>query len=66
VVVVDTTAAGDSFVGAFAVALAEGYSPERAAHFGCAAGALAATQMGAQPSIPARAKISQLMRGANL
>jgi ribokinase len=60
--VVDTTAAGDSFVGVFAVALAEGASLEDAAQRGCAAGALAATKLGAQPSIPSKAEINQLLQ----
>jgi ribokinase len=51
---VDTTAAGDAFVGGFAVALAEGRSPEEAIRWGNATGALAATQLGAQPSLPDR------------
>ena len=51
---VDTTAAGDAFVGGFAVALAEGKSLADAVRWGNAAGALAATQLGAQPSLPTR------------
>ena len=51
---VDTTAAGDAFVGGFAVALAEGESLPEAVRWGNAAGALAATQLGAQPSLPTR------------
>ncbi len=50
--VVDTTAAGDAFSAAFAVALAEGRTPQQAARFGNAAGALAAAAFGAQPSLP--------------
>jgi ribokinase len=59
--VVDTTAAGDAFVGAFAVALTEGKSPVEAARWGCAAGALACTVMGAQPSLPRRAAVEGLV-----
>ena len=44
--VVDTTAAGDAFVGAFAVALAEGLSPVEALRRGNAAGALTVTRAG--------------------
>ncbi|MEW5957562.1 MAG: ribokinase [Chloroflexota bacterium] len=51
---VDTTAAGDAFVGGLAVALAEGKSLSEAVRWGNAAGALATTQLGAQPSLPAR------------
>ena len=50
--VVDTTAAGDAFNGGLAVALAEGQSVADAARFASACGALAATRMGAQPSLP--------------
>ena len=58
---VDTTAAGDAFCGALAVALAEGRPMEDAAHFACAAGALACTVMGAGPSLPTRAAIEALL-----
>ena len=51
---VDTTAAGDAFVGGFAVALAEGRALPEAVRWGNAAGALAATKLGAQPSLPTR------------
>jgi ribokinase len=59
--VVDTVAAGDAFVGAFAVALAEGKSVLDAAAFGNAAGAIAVTRAGAQPSIPSRAEINKFL-----
>jgi ribokinase len=59
--VVDTTAAGDAFVGAFAVALAEGRSTREAAAWGNAAGALAVTRAGAQPSLPSRAELEQFL-----
>jgi ribokinase len=50
--VVDTTAAGDAFVGAFAVALSQGHSVLESAKRGNAAGAIAATRFGAQTSLP--------------
>lgn len=50
--VVDTTAAGDAFLGGLAVALAEGRPLAEAVAWGNAAGALAVTRPGAQPSLP--------------
>ncbi len=60
---VDTTAAGDAFVGGFAVALAEGRSPAEAVRWGNAAGALATTKLGAQPSLPTRQAVETLLAG---
>jgi ribokinase len=60
--VVDTTAAGDSFVGTFSVALAERLSLEAAINRACAAGALATTRLGAQPSIPTNTEIDYLLK----
>jgi len=57
---VDTTAAGDAFNGALAVALAEGQELERAVQFANLAGAFAATRLGAQPSLPRRAELREL------
>src|SRR3954471_11598195 len=57
---VDTTAAGDTFNGALAVALAEGKSMFDAVRFANAAGAISVTRMGAQPSAPKRSEIEQL------
>lgn len=54
VVAVDTTAAGDTFVGGFAAALAAGQPLEAAIGLGQQAAALAVTRPGAQPSIPYR------------
>lgn len=54
VTVVDTTAAGDTFVGAFAVAIAEGLELRAACDLAQRAAALAVTQLGAQTSIPHR------------
>lgn len=59
--VVDTTAAGDAFVGAFAVGLAEGRTVREAAAWGNAAGALAVTRAGAQPSLPTRAELERFL-----
>ncbi|UMZ14095.1 ribokinase [Pseudomonas sp. MPFS] len=52
VTAVDTTAAGDTFVGGFAAALAAGKSEADAIRFGQIAAALSVTRAGAQPSIP--------------
>ena len=51
---IDTTGAGDTFTAALTVALVEGQSPQAALEFACAAGALAATRLGAQTSLPTR------------
>ncbi len=62
--VVDTTGAGDCFCGVLAAWLAEGASLDDAVSAGVAAGSLAVTVPGAQPSMPARAAIeAALVRG---
>lgn len=58
---VDTTAAGDAFAGALAVALSEGATAADAVRFACACGALAATRPGAQPAMPSRAEVESLL-----
>lgn len=61
VAVVDTTGAGDVFVAALTVALSEGQPPQDAVAFACAAGALATTRPGAQPSAPSRAEVEAVL-----
>jgi ribokinase len=51
---VDTTAAGDAFMGALACGLAEDRPIQEVLRFASGAGALATTQLGAQPSLPKR------------
>ncbi len=58
---VDATGAGDCFVGAICVALLEGMEPEAALRFACAAGAIAATRPGAQPSLPTRDEVEEIL-----
>lgn len=62
---VDTTAAGDAFCGALAACLADNKSMKDAVVFACAAGALAVTKAGAEPSLPKRAEIDQLLNTAS-
>lgn len=59
---VDTTAAGDTFCGAFAVALVEGKSLKDALQFASAAAAISVTRLGAQPSAPTQAEIEAFLR----
>lgn len=58
---VDATAAGDAFVGAVAMALAAGWNLSEAVRVGSAAGAAAATRMGARSSLPTRPDVEQLL-----
>jgi ribokinase len=59
--VIDTTGAGDAFVGAFAAALDAGDDRPRALSIAIAAGSLACTMHGAQPALPARDAIDALL-----
>jgi ribokinase len=58
VAAVDTTAAGDAYIGALAVRLAEGQAPMQGLGFAAAAAAFAVTRLGAQPSLPSRAELA--------
>ncbi len=62
IVPVDTTGAGDAFVGALVVALSEGQPHDKALAFACATGALAATRPGAQPSLPTRGEVDTILK----
>jgi ribokinase len=59
--VVDTTAAGDAFTAALAVACARGESLPHAIRYANAAGALACTKFGAQSSMPFAAEVNNLL-----
>jgi ribokinase len=58
---VDTTAAGDVFNGALAVALSEGKGMVDAVRFACDAAAISVTRLGAQSSIPYRNEVILLL-----
>jgi len=55
--VIDTTAAGDAFIGALTAGLIDGLAMEAAVADANIAGALAVTRNGAQPSLPTREKV---------
>jgi len=58
---VDTTGAGDAFLGGFLTALSEGRDLFGALRFGNATGALSVTKRGTAPAMPHRAEIDELM-----
>lgn len=58
---VDSTGAGDAFTAGLAVALSEGTADEEAVRFANACGALAVSVLGAQPSMPGRAEVDELL-----
>ena len=61
VTAVDGTAAGDAFVGSLMVSRLEGREWDEALRRGCAAGALAASRPGAQPSLPTADEVDQIL-----
>jgi ribokinase len=61
VIAKDTTAAGDAYNAAFAVALCEGRSPENSAQFASAAAAISVMREGAQPSLANREEVDGLL-----
>ena len=60
---VDTTGAGDTFCGSYAVAFVEGKSIRESLQFASAAAAISVTRMGAQPSAPRRDEIDAMLAG---
>ena len=58
---VDGTAAGDAFTACLLVSLLEGRDHEEALHRACAAGAVAASHFGAQPSLPTAAEVDAIL-----
>ncbi len=64
--VVDGTAAGDAFCAALVVSLLEGRRREEALARACAAGAIAASRFGAQPSLPTAAEVDELLAAQKL
>lgn len=65
VTAIDTTAAGDAFVGAFAASIACGHPSRLALRRAAAAGALACTVPGAQPSLPRAEAVDELLSSAD-
>ena len=61
---VDTTAAGDCFIGAYAVGLCEGMNTREALRFASAASAITVSRPGASSSLPTRAETDQLLCGS--
>ena len=60
---VDGTAAGDAFTACLLVSLLEGRSEPEALTRACAAGALAASRFGAQPSLPTATEVDAILGG---
>jgi ribokinase len=62
VTAVDGTAAGDAFTACLVVSLLEGREPEEGMRRACAAGAIAASRFGAQPSLPTADEVDAILR----
>jgi len=63
---VDATAAGDAFCGTLAAGMAGGLPMPTALRRACAAGALAVTRMGAEPSLPTAVEVDALLQAQPL
>ncbi len=61
---VDTTGAGDAFIGGMAAALLNRKKLKDAVQYACACGALATTKFGAQPSLPSAQEVKDFLRSA--
>jgi ribokinase len=61
---VDGTAAGDAFTACLVVSHLEGRGWDEALRRACAAGALAASRLGAQPSLPTTAEVDEILAAA--
>lgn len=61
---VDTTAAGDAFIGGFTASVLEGRDMKSCIQYANAAGALAATRLGAQASLPTKAELKDFLSNA--
>jgi ribokinase len=60
---IDTTGAGDAFVGAFSVGLGVGFEPKQAVKLGCESASLSVTRKGTQSSYPSRQEAEQILSG---
>ncbi|KXF75750.1 ribokinase [Paramesorhizobium deserti] len=60
--VIDTTGAGDAFVGGFSAALSRGFDPVEAVRFGCATAGIAVTRRGTAPAMPWLDEIDALLQ----
>lgn len=54
---VDTTAAGDTFIGYFAASLLKGLTPEQCLTYACKAASISVTRKGATDSIPKKKEV---------
>jgi ribokinase len=54
---VDSTGAGDAFIGGFAVSMIKGKDEIKAVEYGCSAGSFTVTRFGAQPSLPTKKEL---------